>query len=79
MKGRAEAAPAPPKPSKMGRVLPMMQMPESPGGSERDPVCGMSVDPSTAKFRHEHDGKIYYFCSAGCQRRFEAAPATFLR
>jgi YHS domain-containing protein len=25
----------------------------------KDPVCGMSVDPATAKNRFEHDGRTY--------------------
>ncbi len=37
-----------------------------------DPVCGMTVDPHTAKHRHEHKGHTYYFCSAGCRTKFAA-------
>ena len=33
---------------------------------EKDPVCGMTVDPATAKWRHEHDHTTYHFCCAGC-------------
>ena len=44
----------------------------------RDPVCGMTVDPHTAKYRHEHAGRPYYFCSAGCQAKFIADPARYL-
>nr|WP_281271736.1 heavy metal translocating P-type ATPase [Hephaestia caeni] len=43
-----------------------------------DPVCGMRVDPATAKHRAEHDGAIHYFCSAGCQAKFEADPARYV-
>ena len=43
-----------------------------------DPVCGMSVDPATAKHRAEHAGASYFFCSAGCKAKFEADPARFL-
>ena len=43
-----------------------------------DPVCGMSVDPATAKHRHEHGGTAYVFCSAGCRTKFVADPARFL-
>jgi Cu+-exporting ATPase len=45
---------------------------------ERDPVCGMNVDPEKAKAKVEHGGKIYYFCSASCAKRFEQAPEQFL-
>ncbi|MEX2450030.1 MAG: heavy metal translocating P-type ATPase [Rhodospirillales bacterium] len=44
-----------------------------------DPVCGMSVDPETAQHRFTHDGTAYYFCSAHCLRKFEAAPEDFLK
>jgi Cu+-exporting ATPase len=45
---------------------------------ERDPVCGMNVNPATAKHIHEHDGKKYYFCSAGCVEKFKANPGKYL-
>ena len=35
----------------------------------------MTVDVATARFRTTHDGRTYYFCSAGCLERFEADPA----
>ena len=44
----------------------------------RDPVCGMSVDPHTTPHRHQHAGRPYYFCSAGCQAKFQADPAKYL-
>ncbi|SHM01001.1 heavy metal translocating P-type ATPase [Vreelandella subglaciescola] len=37
----------------------------------KDPVCGMSVDPHTAEHRSQHAGKTWYFCSAGCQSKFD--------
>ena len=43
-----------------------------------DPVCGMTVDPGTAKHKAEHKGHTYYFCSAGCRTKFVAAPAKYL-
>ncbi|MDZ4790071.1 MAG: heavy metal translocating P-type ATPase [Hyphomicrobiales bacterium] len=46
--------------------------------TEIDPVCGMSVDPHTAKHRAEHAGRPYYFCSAGCLAKFVADPAHYL-
>ena len=42
-----------------------------------DPVCGMTVDPSTAAHRHIYDGEAYYFCSAHCLTTFTAAPETY--
>jgi P-type Cu+ transporter len=42
----------------------------------RDPVCGMTVDPSRAP-RSEFGGVTYYFCSEGDKRTFEANPDRF--
>jgi Cu+-exporting ATPase len=44
----------------------------------KDPVCGMSVDPHTAKHRADHDGHPYHFCSARCREKFVADPAAYL-
>ena len=44
----------------------------------KDPVCGMTVDPHTAKHRHTHDGRPYYFCSGKCREKFMADPAKYL-
>lgn len=43
-----------------------------------DPVCEMTVDVDTARFKSEYEGKTYYFCAAGCQRAFETNPAAFV-
>ena len=44
----------------------------------RDPVCGMNVNPASAKYVHEHARKKYYFCSAGCAEKFKAQPQRYL-
>jgi P-type Cu+ transporter len=43
-----------------------------------DPVCGMTVNPHTAKHRAEHRGHTYYFCSAGCRTKFANDPQKYL-
>jgi Cu+-exporting ATPase len=50
-----------------------------PGGPPEvtDPVCGMAVDPATAKHRHEHDGRDVFFCSARCKEKFVAEPQRY--
>jgi glucose-6-phosphate 1-dehydrogenase len=35
----------------------------------KDPICGMSVDP-TAALTAERDGKEFFFCSESCRERF---------
>lgn len=45
----------------------------------KDPVCGMSVDEKTSKFKFEYMGKNYYFCSAVCMEKFKANPHKFVK
>src|ERR1700723_1386702 len=45
---------------------------------EKDPVCGMAVDPIRAGAQEEHDGRNYFFCCAGCATKFRADPAKYL-
>ena len=52
--------------------------PVSGDGKVMDPVCGMTVDPTTSKHRFDYQGHIYHFCSAGCRTKFAAAPETYL-
>jgi len=42
-----------------------------------DPICGMSVNIAKAKFKSEFQGNEFYFCCAGCQRKFELDPARY--
>jgi len=44
----------------------------------QDPVCGMNVDPNNSSGSTRYDGKTYFFCSAGCKRRFDADPTPYL-
>ncbi|MGC2185540.1 MAG: heavy metal translocating P-type ATPase [Terriglobales bacterium] len=44
----------------------------------KDPVCGMNVEPSTAKHKLDHAGKTYYFCCAHCLEKFRARPEDYL-
>ncbi len=44
----------------------------------KDLVCGMAVDPASAKHSAEHGGHSYYFCSQGCKSKFLADPGRFL-
>jgi Cu+-exporting ATPase len=46
---------------------------------ERDPVCGMSVEPNKAAAKVEHGGQTYYFCAPGCAKRFKQAPEKYLQ
>src|SRR5208282_3842035 len=43
----------------------------------KDPVCGMDVNPATARYKTHH-GKDYFFCCAGCLAKFQANPEKIL-
>ncbi|MFO0842283.1 MAG: heavy metal translocating P-type ATPase [Gemmataceae bacterium] len=49
------------------------------GVTVKDPVCGMDVDPGSAAAQSTHAGATYSFCSASCQRKFDADPTRYLR
>ena len=51
----------------------------SSGAVVRDPVCGMTVDPTKAAATREHDGTTFYFCSAGCAETFDANTSVSIR
>ena len=56
-----------------------MSTPTNPASTfERDPVCGMNVNPANAKHIYEHSGKHYYFCCAPCVEKFKADPTKYL-
>ncbi len=55
--------------------------PAAPDGAAaviRDPVCGMTVDPSKGKPTADHAGRSFHFCCAGCREKFVAAPGDYL-
>ena len=46
-----------------------------------DPVCGLTVDPATARdavLVDEHNGQTYYFCGKGCFLEFRDNPEAIL-
>ena len=51
----------------------------APGATAVDPVCGMRVDPATARFRTGHAGHTIYFCSGHCLQKFTADPAAYTK
>ena len=38
-----------------------------------DPICGMTVDPHTAKYTSEFEGRTIYFCCLRCKETFDRA------
>ncbi len=62
----------------MSEQRPMIHTP-SHAGSDIDPVCGMTVDPTTAAGHFDYRGKTYHFCAVSCLARFKADPERFVK
>ena len=52
--------------------------PADPAPASLDPVCGMVVEPSSARHASEHRGRPVYFCAAACRERFDREPERYL-
>jgi copper ion binding protein len=44
-----------------------------------DPVCMMAVDPASAQWHSEFEGKTYYFCAPSCKRSFDKDPSAYIK
>ena len=44
---------------------------------QKDPVCGMQVDPAHSAASCEYEGTTYHFCSNRCHNQFKADPRLF--
>src|ERR1700732_1996855 len=62
-----------------------MQQPRTTGENNgtgslvTDPVCGMAIDPVSAKGTADYEGATSSFCSTNCIEKFRAEPARYLR
>src|SRR5262245_10713625 len=45
-----------------------------PSGGKTDPVCGMTVDISTARYTTSFANTTFYFCCLRCKEAFERSP-----
>ncbi|HTF07436.1 MAG TPA: XdhC family protein [Asanoa sp.] len=61
----ARIAPAPRTPALLQIAAPEIAV---------DPVCGMDVVVEPGALSHEHAGRTWYFCAAGCRKAFAADP-----
>jgi xanthine dehydrogenase accessory factor len=43
----------------------------------KDPICGMTVEKSKAKYKADFHGQTFYFCCAGCKQKFELSPERY--
>ncbi len=46
--------------------------------TQTDPVCGMNVNPETAKHKTIYQKENYYFCAENCLTKFKADPEKYL-
>lgn len=44
----------------------------------KDPVCGMTVVPDTAKHQSQYDSQSWFFCSSHCKSKFDQNPQQYL-
>ncbi|MFZ5589996.1 MAG: YHS domain-containing protein [Pseudomonadota bacterium] len=45
---------------------------------EKDPVCGMLVNPKQSAGQRNYQAKTYYFCSPNCLGKFDQAPVRYV-
>jgi Cu+-exporting ATPase len=45
---------------------------------EKDPVCGMKVEPANAAGTSAYRGQTYYFCSDSCKQAFDRYPDAYV-
>ncbi|MGZ7091180.1 MAG: YHS domain-containing protein, partial [Candidatus Angelobacter sp.] len=43
----------------------------------KDPICGMTVEKSKARYKADFQGQTFYFCCAGCKQKFEQSPERY--
>jgi Cu+-exporting ATPase len=66
----------PNKPSNLGKdLLPILWPADS---TAIDRVCGMSVNPATARASTQYKGQTFYFCCPSCLQKFAADPERYL-
>ena len=42
-----------------------------------DPVCGMTIESSSAAGQSEYKGTTFHFCTLACKREFDENPAKY--
>jgi Cu(I)/Ag(I) efflux system membrane fusion protein len=54
------------------------EMSKSSAKTAKDPVCGMTVDPSKPEtLKSEYKGRFYYFCASACKTKFDQNPEKY--
>ncbi len=45
---------------------------------ERDPVCGMTLQPGQEAADYRYQDRAYHFCSVECRQLFERDPKAYI-
>ena len=45
---------------------------------ERDPVCGMTLQPGQEEANCRYQDRAYHFCSKECRQLFERTPMQYI-
>src|SRR5262249_27322016 len=62
-----------------GGYLQLVESGDATDGLERlDPACLMDVDPTTARFTVEYQGRTIAFCAPSCKRAFLSDPGSYV-
>jgi len=59
-------------------MLTKTQNNENSSAALTDPVCGMNVTEGS-EFHYHHENNEYYFCSSGCNEKFQTDPEKYLK
>lgn len=72
--------PAPAAPAAAATKDPSLKLPgeAKPGDKTTCPVSGEEFVVEATSPKVEHDGKTYYFCCSGCDKKFQANPAKYV-
>ena len=44
---------------------------------EKDPICGMTVNPDHVQARAQYQNRVYFFCSPACREAFDQSPDSY--
>lgn len=66
-------------PPPISDVIPLGTTPtdEEDGLERLDPVCLMDVDPQTARWTSQYNGRTYAFCAPACKKAFDRDPQAY--
>ncbi len=59
--------------------LPVMQKTAESSAESRDPVCGMNVAITNARYKSLFEDKPFYFCCLRCKETFDQSPGQYLK